>query len=123
MADLTDWGGRREERQFHRDQHARALALLRTYRARSGRDLADWQALIDDLTPPLPPTGDPDRVDALERLRRVSATLLALVSLSSQLLEAASPEPDEWLRARHESLLQQLAEDYSHIQRTAVRGQ
>jgi hypothetical protein len=111
MADVTDADGQREARQFHRDQHARVLALLRAYRAGNGRDLADWQVLIDDLTPPLPPVGDPDRVDALQRVRRVAATLLALVSLSSRLLDAASAEPDEWLRARHEALLQRLAEE------------
>ena len=97
MADLTIWDPQRQVRHFHRDQHARALALLRAYRAGNGQDLGDWKILIDDLTPPIPPDGDPDRIEALERLRRVAATLLALVALSSQLLDLASTEPDEWL--------------------------
>ncbi len=101
----------REARQFHRDQHARVLAMLRTYRARDGRDLAEWRALIDDLTPPPRPAGDPCRVEELERYRRVVTTLLALLALSSRLLDAASAEPDEWLRECHEELLQRLAEE------------
>ena len=101
----------REARQFHRDQHARVLAMLRTYRAGDGRDLAEWQALIDDLTPPLPPAGDPQWAEEMERFRRVVATLLALLALSSRLLDAASTEPDEWLRERHEALLRRLAEE------------
>ena len=109
MPDLTDGDRHREARQFHRDQHARALALLRIYRAGDGRDLCDWQALIDDLTPPIPPEGDPERAQAVERLRRLVATLLALVSLSSRLREEGSAEPDEWLRSRHEALLHGLA--------------
>jgi hypothetical protein len=39
------------------------------------------------------------------------ATLLALLALSSRLLDAASAEPDEWLRERHEALLRGLAEE------------
>ena len=101
----------REARQFHRDQHARVLAMLRTYRAGDGRDLAEWQALIDDLTPPVSPAGDPRRAEEMERFRRVVATLLALLNLSSRLLDAASAEPDEWLRDRHEALLRRLAEE------------
>ena len=101
----------REARQFHRDQHARVLAMLRTYRARDGRDLAEWRALIDDLTPPPRPAGDPCRVEELERYKRVVTTLLALLALSSRLLDAASAEPDEWLRECHEELLQRLAEE------------
>ena len=72
--------------------------MLRTFRAGNGRDLAEWQALIDDLTPPLPPAGDPQCAEEMERFRRVVATLLALLALSSRLLDAASTEPDEWLR-------------------------
>ena len=101
----------REARQFHRDQHARVLAMLRTYRAGDDRDLTEWQALIDDLTPPLPPAGDPQQVEEMERFRRVVATLLALLALASRLLDAASTEPDEWLRERHEALLRRLAEE------------
>ena len=101
----------REARQFHRDQHARVLAMLRTYRAGDDRDLAEWRALIDDLTPPARPAGDPQRAEELERYRRVVTTLLALLALSSRLLDAATAEPDEWLRDWHEALLQRLAEE------------
>lgn len=101
----------REARQFHRDQHARVLAMLRTFRAGDGRDLAEWQALIDDLTPPLPTTGEPQCAEEMERFRRVVATLLALLALSSRLLDAASTDPDEWLHEHHEALLRRLAEE------------
>ena len=84
--------------------------MLRTYRAGDDRDLAEWQVLIDDLTPPPLPEGEPHRAEEMERFRRVVATLLALLALSSRLLDAASTEPDEWLRDRHEALLRELAE-------------
>ena len=102
---------RAEARQFHRDQHARVLAMLRTYRAGDDRDLSEWRALIDDLTPPLRPAGDPCRVEELERFRRVVTTLLAPLALSSRLLDAASAEPELWLSECHEELLRRLADE------------
>lgn len=110
MTDLNDGDRQEQARHFHRDQHARVLALLRAYRAGNGRDLGDWSVLIGDLVSPIPPEGHPDRTEALERLRRVAATLLALIALSSRLLDAATAEPDEWLRGRHDALMQRLAE-------------
>ena len=47
----------------------------------------------------------------MERFRRVVTTLLALLALSSRLLDAASAEPDEWLRECHEELLRRLADE------------
>lgn len=101
--DLADWDYDRAAEEFHRDAAARALALVSAYRAEPG-DVQGWKVLTDDLLPALPPEGSPLRASWTERNRRLMATLLALASLASRVVDVAYADQDEWLADQQEVL-------------------
>ena len=109
--EVARWDYDRQAEHFHRDNHARAMALVAAYRTEDG-DLPGWKALTDDLFPPLPPASNVTaRAEAVERQRRVTATLLAMCSLCSRTLDVAFADPDVWLEDQRQEVLRGVAEE------------
>lgn len=91
------------ELERHREAAARAVALVVALRPETA-DVVGWRALTSDLVPPLPPAASALRAEWEERRRDLTATMLALASLTSRVIDVAFADPDEWLADQAEVL-------------------